>query len=68
MIPSSNHLGLLMICLDVTLLFLGVVALGIRLKSRYILKQRLGLNDYSALLAWVWSLLLLDAVGQVMTL
>lgn len=52
MIPS-NHLGLLIVCLDVTFLFLGAVSLGIRLRSRYLLRQRPGLNDYLALLAWV---------------
>jgi len=49
----SNTLGLLIICLDVTFLFLGAVALGIRLKSRSLLKQQLRLNDHLALLAWV---------------
>jgi len=53
MIPLSNPLGLLIVCLDVTLLVLGAVSLGVRLRSRYLTKQRLGSNDYLALLAWV---------------
>lgn len=68
MIPSSNHLGLLIVCLDVTFLFLGAVSVGIRQRSRHLLKQRLGLNDYLALLAWVWNLFLLETARQVMTL
>ncbi|KAL8831712.1 MAG: hypothetical protein Q9170_005174 [Blastenia crenularia] len=66
MIPSSNSLGLTVVSIDAIFLALSAIALAIRLNSRRLTGHRLCLNDYLALLAWVFAAALVStAVSAV---
>ena len=55
--PSRGHdMGIVLIVVNTIFLGFASVAVGIRLWSRKIQRHRLVLNDYAALLAWVWIL------------
>lgn len=52
---QGNALGTLGTIIYSLFLGLAAIAIGIRLWSRKIQRHRLSLNDYAAVLAWVWT-------------